>query len=171
MKPCGSDVRAGDYGAFCQRDLSWFEVEYLFIDAVYEGWRQWGCNQGILCAGGLPRDGSKVLLHLALGSRKSHQDHLDFIRHMVRRGLQAPVLVTTDGAPGLIRAVTEVWGHRLGQRCLAHKTPNIRVTCLETLRWRSSDACAMSATPSPWRWPRNEQLRFLKTTTRGIQRR
>ena len=87
------------------------------------------------------------------------------------RGLQAPVLVTTDGAPGLIRAVTEVWGHRLGQRCLAHKTPNIRVTCLETLRWRSSDACAMSATPSPWRWPRNEQLRFLKTTTRGIQRR
>jgi transposase-like protein len=114
-----------DYDAFCQRDLSSFEVEYLFIDAVYEGLRQWGCSQGILCAWGICRDGSKVLLHLALGSRESYQNCLDFIRDMVRRGLQAPVLVTTDGAPGLIRAVTEVWGRSLRQRCLAHKMRNI----------------------------------------------
>jgi transposase-like protein len=114
-----------DYDTFCQRDLSSFEVEYLFIDAVYEGLRQWGCSQGILCAWGICRDGSKVLLHLALGSRESHQNCLDFIRDMVRRGLQAPVLVTTDGAPGLIRAVTEVWGRSLRQRCLAHKMRNI----------------------------------------------
>jgi len=100
-------------------------VEYLFIDAVYEGLRQWGCSQGILCAWGICRDGSKVLLHLALGSRESYQNCLDFIRDMVRRGLQAPVLVTTDGAPGLIRAVTEVWGRSLRQRCLAHKMRNI----------------------------------------------
>ena len=44
---------------------------------------------------------------------------------MVRRGLRPPVLVTTDGAPGLIRAVTEVWGRSLRQRCLAHKMRNI----------------------------------------------
>jgi transposase-like protein len=114
-----------DYEAFCQRDLSSFEVEYLFIDAVYEGLRQWGCSQGILCAWGICTDGSKVLLHLALGSRESYQNCLDFIRDMVRRGLQAPVLVTTDGAPGLIRAVSEVWGRSLRQRCLAHKMRNI----------------------------------------------
>jgi transposase-like protein len=114
-----------DYEAFCQRDLSSFEIEYLFIDAVYEGLRQWGCSQGILCAWGICRNGAKVLLHLALGSRESYQNCLDFIRDMVRRGLQAPVLVTTDGAPGLIRAVTEVWGRSLRQRCLAHKMRNI----------------------------------------------
>jgi hypothetical protein len=34
VKPCGSDVRAGDCDAFCQRDLSSFEVGDLFIDAV-----------------------------------------------------------------------------------------------------------------------------------------
>jgi len=68
-----------DYDAFCQRDLSSFEVEYLFIDAVYEGLRQWGCSQGILCAWGICRDGSKVLLHLALGNRESYQNCLDFI--------------------------------------------------------------------------------------------
>ena len=114
-----------DCEAFCQRDLSSFELEYLFIDAVYEGLRQWGCSQGILCAWGICRNGNKVLLHLGLGSRESYQNCLDFIRDMVRRGVQAPVLITTDGAPGLIRAVTEVWGQSLRQRCLAHKMRNI----------------------------------------------
>ena len=108
MRPCGWDVRAGDYDVLCQRDRSSFEVEHLFIDALNEGLRQCGCSQGILCAWGICRDGSKVLLYLALESRESYQNCLDFIRARVRRGLQAPVLVTTEGAPGLIRAVIEV---------------------------------------------------------------
>jgi transposase-like protein len=120
-----TDILWEDYEAFCQRDLSVFEVEYLFIDAVYEGLRSWGCSQGILCAWSICRDGRKILLHLALGSRESHENCLEFIRDMVRRGLPPPVLVTTDGAPGLIRAVTEVWSKSLRQRCLAHKMRNI----------------------------------------------
>jgi transposase-like protein len=120
-----TDTLWGDYEAFCQRDLSVFEVEYLFIDAVYEGLRQWGGSQGILCAWAICRDGCRVLLHLALGSRESYENCLDFIRDMVGRGLHSPVLVTTDGARGLIRAVEEVWGKSLRQRCLAHKMRNI----------------------------------------------
>ena len=114
-----------DYRAFCERDLSVFEVEFLFIDAVYEGLRPWGGHQGILCAWAICRDGRKLMLHLALGSRESYDDCLDFIRDMVGRGLGVPVMVTTDGAPGLIKAVTEVWGKSLRQRCLAHKMRNI----------------------------------------------
>lgn len=120
-----SDCLWEQYQAFCERDLSAFEVEYLFIDAVYEGLRAWGCSQGILCAWGICRDGRKVLLHLALGSRESYENCLEFIRAIVGRGLPAPILVTTDGAPGLIRAVKEVWGKSLRQRCLAHKMRNI----------------------------------------------
>jgi putative transposase len=44
---------------------------------------------------------------------------------MVKRGLQTPVLVTTDGTPGLIRAVGQVFRCSLRQRCLAHKTRNV----------------------------------------------
>jgi putative transposase len=44
---------------------------------------------------------------------------------MVKRGLRTPVLVNTDGAPGLIRAVEEVFPNSLRQRCLAHKTRNV----------------------------------------------
>jgi putative transposase len=114
-----------DYQAFCERDLSIFAVEYVFIDAVYEGLRQWGCSQGLLCAWAICRDGHKVMLHLALGSRESYDNCLTFIRDMVRRGLRTPVLVATDGAPGLISAVQQVWGKSLRQRCLAHKMRNI----------------------------------------------
>ena len=120
-----TDTLWEDYEAFCQRDLATFEVEYLFIDAVYEGLRAWGCSQGLLCAWGICRDGRKVLLHLALGSRESYENCLEFIRDMVQRGLPIPLLVATDGAPGLIRAVTEVWSKSLRQRCLAHKMRNI----------------------------------------------
>jgi transposase-like protein len=114
-----------DYQTFCERDLSMFEVEYLFIDAVYEGLRAWAGPQGILCGWAICRSGRKVMLHLALGSRESYSDCLDFIRDMVRRGLRVPVMITTDGAPGLIKAVSEVWGKSLRQRCLAHKMRNI----------------------------------------------
>ena len=35
------------------------------------------------------------------------------------------MLVVTDGAPGLIRAVEECFSASLRQRCLAHKVRNI----------------------------------------------
>ena len=114
-----------DYQAFCERDLSSFAVEYVFVDAVYEGLRQWGCSQGLLCAWAICQDGRKVILHLALGSRESYDNCLAFLRDIVRRGLRTPVLVATDGAPGLISAVEQVWGKSLRQRCLAHKMRNI----------------------------------------------
>ena len=65
------------------------------------------------------------LLHLALGNKESYANWLEFLRDMVRRGLQAPVQITTDGAPGLMRAVEEVFPYSLRQRCLAHKTRNV----------------------------------------------
>jgi len=121
-----TEVLWADYEAFAERDLSGFEVEYLFLDAVYESLReQAGLKEGVLVAWGICSDGRKVLLHLALGNKESYENWLDFLRDMVRRGLRAPVQTTTDGSPGLIRAVEEVFPHSLRQRCLAHKTRNV----------------------------------------------
>jgi transposase-like protein len=44
---------------------------------------------------------------------------------MVKRGLKVPAVVTSDGAPGLIRAIGEMWPRSLRQRCLVHKIRNI----------------------------------------------
>jgi transposase-like protein len=121
-----TEVLWDEYEAFAQRDLSGFEVEYLFLDAVYESLRQQGGGkEGILSAWAICADGRKVMLHLALGNKESYPNWLEFLRDLVKRGLQTPVLVTTDGAPGLIRAVEEVFPNSLRQRCLAHKTRNV----------------------------------------------
>lgn len=123
-----------DYEAFCQRDLSCFQVEYLFLDGVYESLRRIaGLKEGVLVASrqdsgtvwGICRDGRKVLLHMALGNKESYSAWQSFIRDMQSRGLAVPVLITTDGAPGLIRAVEEAWADSLRQRCLAHKIRNV----------------------------------------------
>lgn len=115
-----------DYQAFCQRDLSGFEVEYLFLDAVYESLRQQaGLKEGVLVAWGICRDGRKVLLHMTLGNKESLDAWLAMVRDMVRRGLRVPTLITTDGAPGLIAAVEQAWPRSLRQRCLAHKKRNV----------------------------------------------
>lgn len=115
-----------EYEAFCARDLSGFEVTYLFVDAIYESLRlQGGPKEALLCAWGICADGRKVLLHLALGNKESHADWLDFLRGMVARGLRPPLTMTSDGAPGLLRALEEVFPHSLRLRCWVHKMRNV----------------------------------------------
>jgi transposase-like protein len=115
-----------DYQHFCQRDLSVFEVEYLFVDAVYESLRRIGnVKEALLCAWGICRDGRKVLLHLALGNKESSNAWREFVRDMQRRGLPVPTLVGSDGAPALIAVIEELYPHSLRQRCTMHKTRNI----------------------------------------------
>lgn len=115
-----------DYQAFCQRDLSDFAVEYLFLDAVYESLRRVGhVKEALLCAWGICRDGRKVLLHLGLGNKESSSAWREFIRDLQRRGLPVPTLVCSDGAPALIAVIEELYPHSLRQRCTMHKTRNI----------------------------------------------
>ena len=115
-----------EYEGFCQRSLDGFEVEYLFLDAVYESMRlERGKKEGILVAWGITRHGVRVLLHLMLGNKESYENWLEILRDMVKRGLNIPLLITSDGAPGLMRAIDEVWPKSLRQRCLVHKKQNI----------------------------------------------
>ena len=98
-----------DYQHFCQRDLSDFDVEYLFLDAVYESLRRQGnIKEALLCAWGICRDGRKVLLHLALGNKESTSAWRQFVRDMQQRGLPVPVLVASDGAPAVIAVIEEL---------------------------------------------------------------
>lgn len=115
-----------DYRHFCQRDLSALEVEYLFVEAVYESLRRQGSvKEALLCAWGICRDGRKALLHLALGNKESASAWREFIRDMQRRGLPIPTMITSDGAPALIAVIEELYPLSLRQRCTMHKTRNI----------------------------------------------
>ena len=115
-----------DYRAFSERDLSEIEVEYLFVDAVYESLRRHGAKEGILCSWAITTEGRKVLLHLAVGNKESEACWTEFFRDMIGRGLRAPTSVTSDGAPGLMQAIEQVFSRSLRIRCWFHKLSNIR---------------------------------------------
>ncbi len=115
-----------EYNRFNERDLSEFDVIYLFADGVYESLRlETGIKEAILCCWGILSNGNKVMLNLSLGNKESYECWRDFFRDMIKRGLRYPMLIVSDGAPGLIKAITECFPESDRQRCIAHKMRNI----------------------------------------------
>jgi len=115
-----------DYQHFTGRDLSGIEVEYLFVDAVFESLRRHGAKEAVLVAWCIAADGRKHLLHLAVGNKESEACWTEFFRGMLGRGLRLPTTVTSDGAPGLVKAITVCFPTSVRIRCWFHKLANIR---------------------------------------------
>lgn len=121
-----TDSLNASFDAFRRQDLSALAVVYLFLDALYLPLRQGSTEkEGVLCAYGVREDGKKVLLGLVLGSRESHDGWLAFLHDLMERGLKEPLLVCSDGNPGLRRALREVFPRALKQRCQVHKMRNL----------------------------------------------
>lgn len=115
------------YRAFCARDLSGSELLALFLDAVYLPTRPRGEKEGVLVAWGYTMAGRRELVAVRLGQRERYEDWLDLGRDLAQRGLRAPWLVISDGAPGLIKAIGELWPEADRQRCTVHRIANIVV--------------------------------------------
>jgi transposase-like protein len=64
-------------------------------------------------------------LSLPSRQRESYESCLEVLRDLVKRGLQTPVTITTDGAAGLIKAVDFVWPRSLRIQGWFHKTQNL----------------------------------------------
>jgi putative transposase len=113
------------YRAFCTKSVAQVSVLALFLDAVYLPTRPSGAKEGVLVVWGYTTEGKRVLLAVRLGQRESHMDWLDLGRDLTRRGLRCPWLVVSDGAPGLIRAIEELWPEADRGRCAVHKLRNL----------------------------------------------
>jgi putative transposase len=113
------------YAAFCAKSLAEIELTALFLDAVYLPTRPSGSKEGVLVAWGYQLSGERVLLAVRLGQRESREDWIDLGRDLTRRGLRSPWLVVTDGAPGLISAIEQVWPDADRGRCTVHKLRNV----------------------------------------------
>jgi putative transposase len=121
-----TDTLTQEYEAFRTRDLSGYEVAYLFMDAVYEPLRRWGSKTGVFCVWAICVEGRKVLLTLSTANSESYESCLEVLRDLVKRGLQTPVTLTTDGAPGLTKAIDVIWPKALRIRCWFHKMQNLQ---------------------------------------------
>jgi transposase-like protein len=115
-----------EYEGFAGRDLAEFAVLYLFVDGIAERLHLGQPREAVLAAWGILADGQKALLHLAPGTKEDTASCREFFQDMRRRGLPDPLLVVSDGAPGVIRAIEECFPRALRQRCLAHKMRNLQ---------------------------------------------
>jgi putative transposase len=133
-----------DYQAFAARDLAEFEVIYLFVDGIAERLHLGQPREAVLAGWGFTVDGKKVLLGLAPGTKEDTASCRDFLRDLNNRNLREPVLISTDGAPGLMRAVEECFPRSLRQRCLAHKMRNLEAK-VPVEKWPELKSAAWSA--------------------------
>ena len=114
-----------EFEVWKKRSLKEVELEYLYVDASHFRYHQGARSEPVLCAWGLTTDGKPVFLSLAATSAESHDAVTDFLRDLSKRGLRPPLMVITDGAPGLISALEQVFDRSLRQRCLVHRARNV----------------------------------------------
>jgi len=112
-------------GDFCKRDLSEHAVVYLSVDGIAERLRPGQRREAVLAAWGVGEDGRKVLLGLMAGSKEDVETVRAFFQDLRARGLGDPLLIVSDGAPGIIRAIEECFPRSARQRCLAHRMRNL----------------------------------------------
>lgn len=120
-----SDSLYEEYERWTGRDLSSYDVVYLYADGVYESVRKLSDNQTILCVWGICSDGRKVLLGLeavASESAASWEAHFD---DLIARGLPQPLFVVSDGGKGVKAALTKCFPYATRGRCIAHKMRNL----------------------------------------------
>lgn len=133
-----------DYQAFAGRDLSEHRLLYMFLDGIAERLHLGQPREAVLAAWGITAAGEKVLLGLCPGTKEDTASAREFLRDLRGRNLGEPLLVVSDGAPGIIRAIEEVFPKSLRQRCLVHRIRNLEGKVPDE-RWREVKAQALAA--------------------------
>jgi len=139
-----------DYQEFASRDLSEYGIVYLFVDGIAERIRPGQKREPVLAAWGFTASGAKVLLHLMAGSKEDAETVSAFFQDMRRRGLGDPLLVVSDGAAGIIKAIETCFPRSARQRCLAHRLRNLVAKTPEDL-WPEFKARVSAAYQAPSR--------------------
>lgn len=108
-----------------RRDLSGLTLDYLFLDASHFKYHANAGAEPVLAAWGIDTDGKAVFVGLDTSTTESTDAWSGFLTDLGQRGLGSPLLVISDGAPGLISAAELTMSAALRQRCLIHRARNI----------------------------------------------
>jgi len=96
-----------------------------YLDGSHFKFHPGAPSEPVLCAWGIDSEGAPVFVGLAPGSTESRDAWAGFLADLTGRGLAPPLLVISDGAPGLIGAAEQVLAKSLRQRCLIHRARNV----------------------------------------------
>ena len=114
-----------EYEAWARRRLDGITLDYLFLDASFFRMHPGSPAEPVLAAWGITTGGKPAFLGLAPGAGESADAWHDFLQDLKDRGLPSPLLVISDGAPGLISAIGQAFPRALRQRCLIHRARNV----------------------------------------------
>jgi putative transposase len=114
-----------EYQARAGRRLDEVALDYLFLDASFFRMHPGSPAEPVLAAWGITTGGKPVFIGLAPGTGESAGAWAGFLADLKDRGLASPLLVISDGAPGLIAAIEQAYPKALRQRCLVHRARNI----------------------------------------------
>jgi putative transposase len=135
-----------EYQAWAGRRLDEVMLDYLFLDASFFRMHPGSPAEPVLAAWGITTEGKPTFVGLAPGSGESADAWHDFLAGLKDRGLASPLLVISDGAPGLISAIEQVFPKALRQRCLVHRCRNILAKIPAGMQ-RSRTPSGQSSTP------------------------
>ena len=123
--------------AFLEEELKYYQereltddVEFLFLDGISEKVREIGVVRKVmLCAFGIHTDGKKEILSFRMADSEDIPSWKGFLADLKSRGLLGKKikLITTDGNPALLKAISEIYPFHKVQRCIAHKMRNVAV--------------------------------------------
>lgn len=114
-----------EFDAWKRRDLSGAKIDYLYLDGSFFKMHPKAKAEPVLVAWGIDTCGKPVFLGLAPGAAESTDAWRALLEDLTDRGLDAPLLVISDGGKGLCAAIERSFLHSLHQRCLVHVCRNL----------------------------------------------
>ena len=114
-----------EYQAWARCGLDGITLDYLYLDASFFRMHPGSPAEPVLAAWGITTGGKPAFIGLAPGAGESADAWHDFLTDLKDRGLASPLLVISDGAPGLIAAIEQAFPRALRQRCLIHRARNV----------------------------------------------
>jgi transposase-like protein len=94
-----------EFDAWKRRDLSATRIDYLYLDGSFSKMHPKAKAEPVLVAWGIDTDGKPVFLGLAPGASESTDAWRALLEDLTDRGLDAPLLVISDGGKGLCTAI------------------------------------------------------------------
>jgi putative transposase len=145
-----------EYRAWTERRLDEVRLDYLFLDASFFRMHPGSPAEPVLAAWGITTAGKPAFIGLAPGTGESADAWRSFLTDLKGRGLAGPLLVISDGAPGLIAAIEQAYPTALRQRCLIHRARNILAKVpagmqaeVKDAYWAIFDTDGLKTSPGP----------------------
>jgi putative transposase len=159
-----------EYERWARRRLDDVTLDYLFLDASFFRMHPGSPAEPVLAAWGITTGGKPTFIGLAPGTGESADAWAGFLTDLTGRGLASPLLVISDGAPGLIAGSSRPTPRRCVKDALfiaremslprsrpgcrpRSRTPTGRSSTPRGSRPRRGPGWSRSSTPASAKWP------------------